>query len=63
MDLFYETIDIKEKRKMHYNEFMLEIHKEEHKVNQKLKHASEDTISVVGNDFCKDLTLFCIDEF
>jgi predicted ATPase len=33
MDLFYDSIDIKHKRKLHYNEFMLEIHKEEHKVN------------------------------
>jgi predicted ATPase len=38
MDLFFDTLDIKEKRKLHYNEFILEIHKEEHKLNQKLKN-------------------------
>jgi predicted ATPase len=52
MDMFYDSIDIKNKRKLHYNEFMLEIHKEEHKVNQKLKNITEDTIAVVGNTFC-----------
>lgn len=48
---------------MHYNEFMLEVHKEEHLLNKKMKGVSEDTIGVVGNKFCQDLTLFCIDEF
>jgi len=38
MDLFYERLNISEKKKMHYNEFMLEIHKEEHALNKKLKN-------------------------
>jgi predicted ATPase len=42
---------------------MLEIHKEEHKINQKLKGQRGDTIPIVGNDFCSDLNLFCVDEF
>jgi predicted ATPase len=42
---------------------MLQIHEDEHKINQKLKNQSEDTISVVGHNFCKDITFFCIDEF
>lgn len=51
------------KKKLHYNEFMLEVHKEEHKLNQLLKHSSRDTIATVGNSICKDLTVFCVDEF
>ena len=66
-DLFYESLDLQAKKKrMHYNEFMLEIHQEEHKVNQKLKGfkgSGGDTIAVVGDNFCKDLLLFYIDEF
>ena len=42
---------------------MLEIHKTEHVFNKKLKNQSQDTISLVGNQFAKDLTFFCIDEF
>lgn len=42
---------------------MLEIHKEEHEVNLRLKHGTEDTIGVVGRQFCKDIQLFCVDEF
>ena len=46
---------------------MLQIHQREHIVNKKLAgkgHAlSGDTIAVVGNEFCENLNLFCIDEF
>jgi len=38
MDQFYDSLGPIGKRKLHYNEFMLEIHKEEHKLNQKLKN-------------------------
>ena len=52
MDILFDSTAITEKKKMHYNEFMLEIHKEEHRVNKQLKGASEDTIAVVGKAFC-----------
>jgi protein AFG1 len=38
MDHFFESLDFKEKKKLHYNEFMLEVHQEEHRLNQKLKN-------------------------
>jgi len=48
---------------LHYNEFMLQVHEEEHKVNKKLKNKRGDTIKVVGNNFSLPLTVFAIDEF
>ena len=65
MEQFYESLGQEvTKKKLHYNEFMLEVHKEEHKLNQKLKNQKEkDTITTVGNSFCKELTVFCVDEF
>jgi protein AFG1 len=46
MDLFFESLGPHVgKRKLHYNEFMLEIHKEEHALNQKLKNQNKDTIA------------------
>lgn len=63
MDLFYESLNIDTKRKLHYNEFMLEVHKEEHKLNKMLKGQSSDTIRLVGQNFSKDIIFFCIDEF
>jgi len=39
MYLFYESLDLPEgsKNMLHYNEFMLDIHEREHKVNKLLK--------------------------
>ena len=48
---------------MHYQEFMLKVHQQEHKINKKLKGQTGDTISYVGNGFAEDLMLLFIDEF
>jgi predicted ATPase len=48
---------------MHYQEFMLGIHEKEHELNKQLKGKSQDTISAVGEKFCKDITVLFIDEF
>jgi len=39
LEMFYKYLDIPESQKkfLHYKEFMLQIHEEEHKVNQLLK--------------------------
>ena len=65
MDQFFDSLGSGvPKKKLHYNEFMLEIHKEEHLLNQKLKNMREqDTISTVGNTFCRDISVLCVDEF
>ena len=62
---FFEhlNIDPKYKRFLHYQEFMLQIHQREHKVNKKLKGKSTDTISVVGHEFCEEPIILCVDEF
>lgn len=46
---FYEHLGIENKQFLHYQEFMLQIHQEEHKVNKKTKGQKGDTIRVVGN--------------
>jgi predicted ATPase len=32
-ELFFETLDSEQKVRLHYNEFMLQIHQQEHLVN------------------------------
>lgn len=59
----YLDIDPKNKKFMHYQEFMLQIHQMVHKINKKLKGQSQDTISAVGDLYSEDLLLLCIDEF
>ena len=63
-ELLYESLALGvRKRKQHYNEFMLQIHEMEHKVNTKMKGRAGDSISIVGNEFSLDTTFFFIDEF
>jgi protein AFG1 len=62
MDMFYNELPVKKKRRMHYAEFMLQIHEEEHKVNM-LKERTMDTINTVGNAYSNDVEVLCIDEF
>jgi len=67
MEMFFKHLQIPEKNKkfLHYKEFMLEIHELEHKVNQLLKgtRGASDTIKVVGDSFCEGVNVLCIDEF
>ena len=62
MDMLYNELPIKNKVRLHYSEFMLQIHEEEHKINLK-KDRSVDTITQVGNEFCKGMDFLCVDEF
>lgn len=34
MDMFYNNISIKEKERIHFNEFMLKVHQKLHSVNK-----------------------------
>ena len=63
-ELLYESMDLDgRKRKQHYNEFMLQIHEMEHKVNNRMKGRVGDSIAIVGNEFSLGTTFFFIDEF
>mmetsp|Transcript_10583 Transcript_10583/g.17768 ORF Transcript_10583/g.17768 Transcript_10583/m.17768 type:complete len:178 (+) Transcript_10583:461-994(+) len=56
-------MDPREKKFLHYQEFMLSIHDLEHKLNKKLKGKTQDTIFSVGEKYCEDLLVLVIDEF
>lgn len=63
-DLLYASLDLGDRKdKMHYNEFMLNIHQTEHKVNKRLRGRVGETIAIVGNEFSVGKTFFFIDEF
>lgn len=63
-ELLYESLDLGDrKRKQHYNEFMLQIHEMEHKVNTRMRGRVGDSIAIVGNEFSLGTTFFFIDEF
>ena len=51
------------KHEYHYNEFMLEIHEMEHKVNKRMRGRAGDSIAIVGNEFSLGTSFCFIDEF
>ncbi|CAH0727758.1 unnamed protein product, partial [Brenthis ino] len=73
MDLFYETVPIKEKLRVHFNSFMLNIHARIHELKIKSgKGASTfrdesskpfDPIPPVAADITQESWLICFDEF
>lgn len=59
MDLFYDTVDLKRKRRVHFHAFMQEIHDEIHKARAK---GTSDPIVPVAKSIAKKARLLCFDE-
>ena len=60
MDLFYEHVDFKPKRRVHFHEFMLEVHDI---IGEVRKKVDGDPMSKVAEIIAKDALLICFDEF
>ena len=60
MDIFFQNIEFKKKRRLHFHDFMKEIHTNIFLAGKKNKN--DDPIEVVSNDFIKKTTLLCFDE-
>ena len=59
MDLFYETLEIPEKRRVHFHAFMLEVHQ---RLREARKSEEGDPIPVVARAIAKDLRCLAFDE-
>jgi predicted ATPase len=62
MDMFYSLVDVAPKRRVHFNEFMLDIHDRLHKCRQK-NGGKTDPIPEVVDDLIRESSLLCFDEF
>jgi len=60
MDLFYDSVDIREKRRDHFHAFMAEVHE---RAAAFRKTAKGDPIEQVAKEIAKDTRLLCFDEF
>ncbi len=62
MDWFFEEVQIKAKRRVHFHAFMLDVHA---RINErrKFKDNDGDPIAPVAKDIAKDARLLCFDEF
>ena len=64
MDLFYETLppNITHKNRLHFHNFMQEVHRELHKM--KMRYGSDfDAIPFVAATIAEKSTVLCFDEF
>lgn len=74
MDLFYHACNIPAKRRVHFHQFMLEVHRRIHQHKQLLLrqhgqsphielHQSHDAIAHIAREISKEAKLLCFDEF
>jgi len=66
MDLFFETSRVAAKRRVHFHEFMSEVHERIHDYRQKAKNgegSDEDAIALTGAAIADEVSLLCFDEF
>ena len=66
MDLFFDTVDVRRKRRAHFHSFMADVHARVHEWRQKLKAGEvkgDDPIAPVAAALAEEAWLLCFDEF
>lgn len=66
MDLFFEASNIRRKQRVHFHEFMADVHERIHAHREALKRGeatSDDPIVPVANAIADEVRLLCFDEF
>jgi len=66
MDLFFETATVEHKRRVHFHEFMIEIHEAVHhwrKEQKDRKTKDSDPLPKIAANIAQDVWLLCFDEF
>ncbi|MGE5781181.1 MAG: cell division protein ZapE, partial [Hyphomicrobiales bacterium] len=66
MDLFFAASPVVRKRRVHFHEFMAEVHERVHILRQRAKVgeiSAEDPIGVVASAIAQETRLLCFDEF
>jgi cell division protein ZapE len=66
MDMFFDTCPVNRKRRVHFHEFMTEVHDRINDYRRRIKSAEvkdEDPISLVAADIAEASWVLCFDEF
>ena len=61
MDMFFDTALVAQKRRVHFHEFMIEIHAALHEIRR--RGAERDPLGIVSADIAARSWLLCFDEF
>ncbi len=62
MDLFYETVPVAAKRRIHFHEFMAEVHNRIARARGEAGPKDTDAVSHVAEQIAADTRLLCLDE-
>lgn len=62
MDLFYETLPITRKKRMHFNDFMIETHKKLHSL-RKQSNQTNYIMDTLTSEMVQSTYVLCFDEF
>ena len=66
MDLFFEASPVVRKRRVHFHEFMADMHERVRVLRQKLKYgeiAGDDAVRLAASEIAEESWLLCFDEF
>jgi len=63
MDLFFNSIDIEKKKRIHFHHFMLDVHKRIHQWRQNKSADENDPIPPLSRQLVQEAWLLCFDEF
>jgi cell division protein ZapE len=63
MDLFFEAAPVANKRRVHFHEFMSEVHERVFALRQQPKNGDEDAVLLAGDAIAREVSLLCFDEF
>lgn len=66
MDLFFDSLDVRHKRRAHFHAFMSEVHERIYRWRQMAKSGSvsgADPVGPVAHDLAREATVLCFDEF
>jgi protein AFG1 len=65
MDLFHDTLptNITRKRRVHFNAFMIDVHKRLHAFKLAHPHDGADPILPIARDLATEASVICFDEF
>ena len=62
MDLFYETVAVDRKRRVHFHDFMQDVHDRMHRFRKTKSKDDADPIPPIARDLANDAWLLCFDE-
>ena len=62
MDLFYDSLPIQKKKRIHFNDFMIDTHKKLHQL-RKNTNQTDYILEALTSDLIKSSYVLCFDEF